>query len=202
MLRVGEVRLDTARFEVRVEGRPVALTAREFSILEALAREPGRVFTRAQIIERIFGFDRDVQVRTVDAHVMNLRRKLEVAPGRAGHLETVYGRGYVSRTVRAQRSPDGPTPRAVGSTTVNVVPTPTALRTSIVPPWSVTIWRAMDSPRPLPPVVRPRAASAHQKRSKRCGRSFAGIPLPVSRTSTTARSPSGIRDRSRCRPGP
>ncbi|WP_086750080.1 response regulator transcription factor [Streptomyces europaeiscabiei] len=94
VLRVGEVRLDTARFEVRVEGRPVALTAKEFSILEALAREPGRVFTRAQIIERAFGFDRDVQERTVDAHVMNLRRKLEVAPGRAGHLETVYGRGY------------------------------------------------------------------------------------------------------------
>jgi DNA-binding response OmpR family regulator len=94
VLRVGQVELDTARFEVRVAGRPVALTAKEFSILEALAREPGRVFTRAQIIERVFGFDQDVQERTVDAHVMNLRRKLEAHPGRAGHLETVYGRGY------------------------------------------------------------------------------------------------------------
>lgn len=94
VLRVGEVELDTARFEVRVSGRPVALTSKEFSILEALAREPGRVFTRAQIIERVFGFDRDVLERTVDAHVRNLRRKLEEDPGRPRHLETVYGRGY------------------------------------------------------------------------------------------------------------
>ncbi|MFE9442908.1 response regulator transcription factor [Streptomyces sp. NPDC006602] len=94
VLRVGAVELDTARFEVRVAGQPVALTAKEFAILEALAREPGRVFTRAQIIERVFGFDHDVQERTVDAHVMNLRRKLEADPGRPRHLETVYGRGY------------------------------------------------------------------------------------------------------------
>ncbi|GAA1884357.1 response regulator transcription factor [Actinomadura bangladeshensis] len=94
VLRVGAVELDTARFEVRVAGRHVAMTAKEFAILEALAREPGRVFTRAQIIERVFGFDRDVQERTVDAHVMNLRRKLDAAAGASRHLETVYGRGY------------------------------------------------------------------------------------------------------------
>ena len=96
LLRVGAVELDTARFEVRVAGRPVELTSKEFSILEALAREPGRVFSRAQIIERVFGFDRDVLERTVDAHVMNLRRKLERAGGGEGArcVETVYGRGY------------------------------------------------------------------------------------------------------------
>ncbi|MFD8277472.1 response regulator transcription factor [Streptomyces flaveolus] len=94
VLRVGDVEVDTARFEVHVAGRPVTLTAKEFSVLEALAREPGRVFTRAQIIERVFGFDRDVQERTVDAHVMNLRRKLVTAPGQPHRLETVYGRGY------------------------------------------------------------------------------------------------------------
>ncbi|MBT2379508.1 response regulator transcription factor [Streptomyces sp. ISL-111] len=93
LLRVGEVELDTARFEVRVAGRPVVLTSKEFSILESLAGEPGRVFTRAQIIERVFGFDQDVLERTVDVHVMNLRRKLE-APGGPRLLETVYGRGY------------------------------------------------------------------------------------------------------------
>ncbi|MEU7029757.1 response regulator transcription factor [Streptomyces sp. NPDC046275] len=102
--RGGELELDTARFEVRVDGRPVPLTAKEFAILEALAREPGRVFTRAQIIERVFGLDRDVLERTVDAHVMNLRRKLEAAaPGRPRLLETVYGRGY--------RVADGPEER-------------------------------------------------------------------------------------------
>ncbi|MFD0367833.1 response regulator transcription factor [Streptomyces sp. NPDC127114] len=95
LLRAGQLELDTARFEVRVAGRPVALTAKEFAILEALTREPGRVFTRAQIIERVFGLDRDVLERTVDAHVMNLRRKLEAAaPGSPRLLETVYGRGY------------------------------------------------------------------------------------------------------------
>lgn len=94
VLRVGEMELDTARFEVRVAGQPVTLTAKEFSILEALAREPGRVFTRRQIIERVFGYDRDVLERTVDAHVMNLRRKLEADPARPRLLETVYGRGY------------------------------------------------------------------------------------------------------------
>ncbi|MEU2026322.1 response regulator transcription factor [Streptomyces sp. NPDC016469] len=94
VLRVGEVELDTARFEVRVAGRPVELTAKEFAILETLAREPGRVFTRAQIIERVFGFDRDVLERTVDAHVMNMRRKLGTGPDGPRHVETVYGRGY------------------------------------------------------------------------------------------------------------
>ncbi|MFD3946972.1 response regulator transcription factor [Streptomyces sp. NPDC058579] len=94
LLRVGEVELDTARFEVRVAGRPVALTSKEFSILETLAREPGRVFTRAQIIERVFGFDRDVLERTVDVHMRNLRLKVEAEPTRPRYLETVYGRGY------------------------------------------------------------------------------------------------------------
>ncbi|WP_406861426.1 response regulator transcription factor [Streptomyces sp. HUAS MG47] len=94
LLRAGDVELDTARFEARVAGRPVVLTSKEFAILEALAREPGRVFSRAQIIERVFGFDRDVLERTVDAHVMNLRRKLEAHPGSPRLLETVYGRGY------------------------------------------------------------------------------------------------------------
>ncbi|WP_426364338.1 response regulator transcription factor [Streptomyces sp. E-08] len=94
LLRVGAVELDTARFEVRVAGRPVALTSKEFSLLEVLAREPGRVFTRAQIIERVFGFDSDVLERTVDVHVRNLRLKLEPDPARPRRLETVYGRGY------------------------------------------------------------------------------------------------------------
>ncbi|MFD7551866.1 response regulator transcription factor [Streptomyces sp. NPDC059578] len=94
VLRVGGMEVDTVRFEVRLSGRTVTLTSKEFGILETLAREPGRVFTRAQIIERAFGFDHDVLERTVDAHVMNLRRKLEQDPTHPRHLETVYGRGY------------------------------------------------------------------------------------------------------------
>ncbi|MFB7218298.1 response regulator transcription factor [Streptomyces sp. NPDC002596] len=94
VLAVGDLEVDTSRFEVRVAGEPVVLTGKEFAILTVLAGEPGRAFTRAQIIDRVFGFDQNVLERTVDAHVMNLRRKLE--KGRAGtrYVETVYGRGY------------------------------------------------------------------------------------------------------------
>jgi DNA-binding response OmpR family regulator len=91
---VGDLEIDAARFEVRVAGQPVVLTAKEFGILETLAADPGRVFTRAQIIDRAFGFDHDVLERTVDAHVLNLRRKIEPDPARPRYVETVYGRGY------------------------------------------------------------------------------------------------------------
>ncbi|GII24861.1 response regulator transcription factor [Planosporangium mesophilum] len=94
VLTVGDVEVDTARFEVRVAGRPVPVTAKEFGILEVLAGEPGRVFTRTEIIDRAFAYDSDVLARTVDAHIMNLRRKLEEEPSRPRYLETVHGRGY------------------------------------------------------------------------------------------------------------
>jgi DNA-binding response OmpR family regulator len=94
VLTAGDLEIDTARFEVRVAGEPVALTGKEFAILTVLAGEPGRAFTRAQIIDRVFGFDQNVLERTVDAHVMNLRRKLEKGRAGARYVETVYGRGY------------------------------------------------------------------------------------------------------------
>ena len=94
VLRVGDLEVDAGRFEVRVGGAPVILTAKEFGILELLAREPGRVFTRGQIIDKTFGFEHDVSERTVDAHVVNLRRKIEVNPAEPRYVQTVYGRGY------------------------------------------------------------------------------------------------------------
>ena len=94
VLTVGDLEVDTGRFEVRVGGRQVPLTAKEFGILEVLAGEPGRVLTRAQIIDRAFGFDHYVLERTVDAHVMNLRRKIEDDPAEPRYVQTVYGRGY------------------------------------------------------------------------------------------------------------
>ena len=90
----GDLEVDPDRFEVRVRGTTVALTAKEFAILELLAREPGRVFTRAQIIDRAFGFEQDISERTVDAHVVNLRRKIEQDPAEPRYVQTVYGRGY------------------------------------------------------------------------------------------------------------
>lgn len=92
---VGDLEVDPQRFEVRVGGQLVSLTAKEFAILEVLAASPGRVFTRAQLIDVAFGFDRYITERTVDVHVMNLRRKIG-----ARYVETVYGRGY--------RTPDAP----------------------------------------------------------------------------------------------
>jgi len=94
VLRVGDLDVDPGRFEVRVGGRLITLTAKEFGILEVLAGEPGRAFTRAQIIDRAFGFDHYVLERTVDAHVMNLRRKIEVDPAEPRYVQTVFGRGY------------------------------------------------------------------------------------------------------------
>jgi DNA-binding response OmpR family regulator len=94
VLAVGGLRIDAGRFEVSVDGRPAALTAKEFGILQTLAAEPGRVFTRAQIIDRAFGFDHFVEERTVDAHVMNLRRKIEQDASEPRYVQTVYGRGY------------------------------------------------------------------------------------------------------------
>ncbi|WP_020520873.1 response regulator transcription factor [Catelliglobosispora koreensis] len=94
LISAGQLELDTARFEVRVAGEPVVLTAKEFDILRALASPPGHVLTRAQLIERAFGFDRFVEERTVDAHIMNIRRKIEVNPAEPVYVQTVYGRGY------------------------------------------------------------------------------------------------------------
>jgi DNA-binding response OmpR family regulator len=94
VLATGDLEVDAGRFEVRVGGRPIALTAKEFGILEVLAAEPGRVFTRAQIIDKAFGFDHCVLERTVDAHVMNLRRKIEDDVAVPRYVQTVYGRGY------------------------------------------------------------------------------------------------------------
>jgi DNA-binding response OmpR family regulator len=91
---VGDLEVDAGRFEVRVGGRVVSLTAKEFGILQVLAAEPGRAFTRSQLIDRAFGFDHDVLERTVDAHVMNLRRKIEIDPAAPAYVQTVYGRGY------------------------------------------------------------------------------------------------------------
>jgi DNA-binding response OmpR family regulator len=93
-LRVGGLEIDAGRFEVRVDGVPVSLTAKEFGIVELLAGEPGRVFTRGQIIDKTFGFEHDVSERTVDAHVVNLRRKIEQDPADPRYVQTVYGRGY------------------------------------------------------------------------------------------------------------
>ena len=94
VLRVADVEVDVARMRVRVAGRPVELTATEFQLLVALMREPGRVFTRGQLLDAIHGVAFESYERAIDAHVKNLRKKLEPTPGRPRYLLTVHGVGY------------------------------------------------------------------------------------------------------------
>jgi two-component system alkaline phosphatase synthesis response regulator PhoP len=95
VMRVGEeMELDLPRMEARVGGRRVDLTTTEFQLLAAMAREPGRVFTRAQLLDAVHGVAFESYERAIDAHVKNIRRKLEPDPGAPRYLQTVYGVGY------------------------------------------------------------------------------------------------------------
>ncbi|MEU6341461.1 response regulator transcription factor [Streptomyces sp. NPDC046977] len=94
VLTVGGLAVDPVRHEVSCEGEPVDCTPGEFRLLETLAEQPGRVFTREQILAQLHGTGRYFTVRTVDTHVMNLRRKIEPDPARPIRLLTVYGVGY------------------------------------------------------------------------------------------------------------
>ncbi|MFE2931252.1 response regulator transcription factor [Streptomyces sp. NPDC059278] len=93
-LRCGALVVDPDRHEVSVEGLPVDCTPGEFRILAAMATEPDRVFTRQRLLEELHGFDRYISFRTVDVHIMNLRKKIEPAPRRPIRLLTVFGVGY------------------------------------------------------------------------------------------------------------
>ena len=93
-LRVGALMLDVPRMRLEVAGRSVELTATEFALLAAMARQPGRVFTRAQLLDAIHGVAFESYERAIDAHVKNVRRKIEPVPHDPRYLLTVYGVGY------------------------------------------------------------------------------------------------------------
>jgi DNA-binding response OmpR family regulator len=97
VLSVGDVDIRPASREVRVGGRPVHLTPREYNLLELLAREAGTVLSREEIWERVYEFDSDAMSNVVDVYVGYLRRKLD-PPGEPSHIETVRGHGYRLRT--------------------------------------------------------------------------------------------------------
>ncbi|MET0134035.1 MAG: response regulator transcription factor [Kibdelosporangium sp.] len=92
--RVGGLLIDTGRHEVRVDGAPIPTTPAEFALLTCLAAAPGRAFTRTMLLEHTNGFGCDATGRTIDMHVMNLRRKIEQTPTQPRYLLTVYGVGY------------------------------------------------------------------------------------------------------------
>ncbi|HTH07105.1 MAG TPA: winged helix-turn-helix domain-containing protein, partial [Ilumatobacteraceae bacterium] len=90
----GSVELNRGTRTVRVEGRPVALSPKEFDLLLALYDRRGAVVTRADLMERVFGYPSTVLSRTVDTHVAELRRKLEEDPGAPRYILTVRKVGY------------------------------------------------------------------------------------------------------------
>jgi two-component system, OmpR family, alkaline phosphatase synthesis response regulator PhoP len=93
-IAVGDLVLDVPRMRATVAERPIELTPTEFSILATLARHPGRVFTRSQLLDAAHGEAFEAYERAIDAHVKNIRRKLEPEPARPRYLLTVYGVGY------------------------------------------------------------------------------------------------------------
>ena len=93
-LRSGDLRLDVPRMRVTRGDEAVELTATEFALLAAMARQPGRVFTRSQLLDAIHGVAFEAYERAIDAHVKNIRRKLEPEPRSPRYLLTVHGVGY------------------------------------------------------------------------------------------------------------
>ncbi len=90
----GDLRIDAARFEVTKGGKPVVLTPTEFKLLLNLAERPGQVFTRLQLVNAILGYDFEGYDRTIDAHIKNIRHKIEDDPRAPSYIKTVYGIGY------------------------------------------------------------------------------------------------------------
>jgi two-component system, OmpR family, alkaline phosphatase synthesis response regulator PhoP len=95
IVRVGtSVALDVPRLALTIDGRPITLTATEFQLLVVMARQPGRVFTRSQLLDAVHGVAFESYERAIDAHVKNIRRKIEPDPRSPRYLLTVYGVGY------------------------------------------------------------------------------------------------------------
>jgi DNA-binding response OmpR family regulator len=93
-IRLGDVEIDVARMRLNVAGRAIDLTATEFQLVLAMARQPGRVFTRSQLLDSIHGEAFDAYERAIDAHVKNIRRKIEPDPRAPRYIQTVFGVGY------------------------------------------------------------------------------------------------------------
>jgi DNA-binding response OmpR family regulator len=90
----GALEIDTIQHEVRRDGKTVELTPNEYKLLQTLARYPGRVYSRFELINHVQGYDYEGYERTIDAHVKNLRKKIEPDPKHPHYVETVFGAGY------------------------------------------------------------------------------------------------------------
>ncbi len=101
LLDFGDLVIDKRRHEVRLCGCDTGLTPKEFQLLLTLANEAGKAFTRLELVEQAFGFTYEGLERTIDAHIRNLRKKIEPAASSPQYIETVYGVGYRFKEMRA-----------------------------------------------------------------------------------------------------
>lgn len=104
-IQVGDLMIDQQRHEVTLQDKSLECTPAEFRTLAVLAAEPGRAFSRSQLLRLAFGTDQFITERTIDVHVMNLRRKIETNPRRPRRLITVYGVGYKLQDTTLDRTP-------------------------------------------------------------------------------------------------
>jgi DNA-binding response OmpR family regulator len=93
-IRAGDLTLDLPRMRADLAGRAIDLTPTEYALLAAMARQPGRIFTRSQLLDAVHGVAFESYERAIDTHIKNIRRKLEPDPRRPVHVLTVYGVGY------------------------------------------------------------------------------------------------------------
>jgi two-component system, OmpR family, alkaline phosphatase synthesis response regulator PhoP len=94
IIRAQDITLDVPHLRVTVGDRPIELTTTEFQLLATLVRQPGRIFTRAQLLDAVHGVAFESYERAIDAHIKNIRRKLEPAAHEPRYILTVYGLGY------------------------------------------------------------------------------------------------------------
>ncbi|HRV91659.1 MAG TPA: response regulator transcription factor [Anaerolineae bacterium] len=94
LFQFDSLRIDLDRHEVLLDGQPLELTPTEFDLLKTLVEHPGQVFTRLKLIENALGYGYEGMERTIDAHIKNLRKKLQVSADSPIYIETVYGVGY------------------------------------------------------------------------------------------------------------
>ena len=93
-IKHGKITVNFRKHEAFLDDEPMSLTPVEFKLLGVMLKEPGRVFSREQLIEEALGYDFEGFNRTIDVHILNLRRKLEPEPGHPKYIKTVYGAGY------------------------------------------------------------------------------------------------------------
>ena len=93
-IKFGNLTVNFLKHEVSINGKALSLTEVEFKLLGVFAKEPGRVFSRAELIDKAFGYSFEGFDRTIDVHILNLRRKLEPDPSHPRYIKTVYGAGY------------------------------------------------------------------------------------------------------------